>query len=626
MNHGWTTDDLLAAAGEYCNGTIDEATGRRLDAALASDPQARRLYANYMWLHASLFAENGSLHTVADRGEATCEEAAQWLALDRPTAAPGPGAFDAPRRRSRWTPLWIAAAMAAVAAFSSWAALSISGRNSTTEVAQGPVGEGAAPSPAPVVARVTGTRNCMWRRPELGIGYGSQLAAGQRVELDEGLVEITFEDGATVLLEGPAVLDVDTMSGARLSAGRLAAIVPERAHGFRIRTAGLDVFDAGAEYGVSAQETGAAEVHVFNGAVRADVLDAEGRPTRRLELASAQAARINRLSTTVLEFPADDAMFVRNIAPSAGPGDGLLAAEHFSYPEGPLEAQNGGFGWAGPWFNLSVDEEAGPGSNQVKPGSLAVEGLVPTGNRAIIAAQKNRIRRALGTSVGGVFDAEGLVENKDEVRLVGRDGKQVYLSFLQRVSATSDGFYGVELHRGDGNGNRVLCVGNGADGAAYGATSNVNVYGAENLPSLGEENTGVNFFVVKITFGVENRDVAEVYRNPASLRSEGACQPTATLRGNFAFDRISLANFDGKKVHEVDEILIGTHFLAVTGRWGNNQGRLLRQVTAAPRQRFDRATAWRSSWETADSRLGETRPRGEESLGQVRLPLALGRL
>jgi RNA polymerase sigma-70 factor (ECF subfamily) len=28
----------------------------------------------------------------------------------------------------------------------------------------------------------------------------------------------------------------------------------------------------------------------------------------------------------------------------------------------------------------------------------------------------------------------------------------------------NDGFYGLELHRGDGNGYRVLCIGNGADG------------------------------------------------------------------------------------------------------------------------------------------------------------------
>jgi len=52
---------------------------------------------------------------------------------------------------------------------------------------------------------------------------------------------------------------------------------------------------------------------------------------------------------------------------------------------------------------------------------------------------------------------------------------------------------------------------------------------------------------------------------------------------NVAFDRISIANFDGTNVHDVDEIRLGTHFLAVTGRWSNNQGRLERQI--APERR-----------------------------------------
>jgi hypothetical protein len=77
---------------------------------------------------------------------------------------------------------------------------------------------------------------------------------------------------------------------------------------------------------------------------------------------------------------------------------------------------------------------------------------------------------------------------------------------------------------------------------------------------------------VKITFGVENRDVVEVFRNPESLRDEQACTVDAVLRGNFAFDRISMASFHGAKIHELDEIHVGTHFLAVTGRWGGKRG------------------------------------------------------
>jgi len=573
MNGRWTTDRLLDAIGNLCNGTIDEAEGRELDEMLANDAQARRIYTNYMWTHACLYAEGGSLHR--DGEGANHAALASHLDSDE-------GDSRSAGRRSRRSWYGLAAAIVGVAAFSSWATTHWTERQvasqSPTAAEQLAVSQLAVPA-AEAVARITGTHNCIWSDPQETISYGSSLFPGQRIELAEGLAEITFDDGATLLLEGPASFNVDGSNKVALLAGRLAAVVPQRAEGFHVRTASLDVFDVGTEFGLVAQQSGAAEVHVFNGLVKADVLDNQGRATRRLELNAAEAARISPLSTTVVEFPANDAGFVRNISPASGPHDGLLADEAFRYPEGPLEAQNGGFGWAGPWFTTSADDEdAGPDSNRVTPGSLAVQGIVPVGNRAILIGNRNRIRRQLATSVGGVFDAEGLVENQDEVRLVGRDGKNVYLSFVQRVSRVNDGFYGLELHRGDGNGNRVLCIGNGADGAAYGATSNVNVYGAKNLPSLGVESEEPSFFVIRIAFGVGNRDTLEIYRNPTSLRDEKECEPDAVLRGNFAFDRISLANFDGSKVHEVDELRVGTHFLAVTGRWGNNQGRLRQPI------------------------------------------------
>ncbi len=589
MTGGWTTERLLEAAGQACNGTLGEADGRALDELLRDDAAARRIYTDYMWLHASLYSDSGSL---ADAGVASLAGADDELQKRGHSTFLDAASRAGATRKSRMSP-FLAAAAALLAVVSSWATYAVMKGGASDGR---PVAEAISPTTAPLadaeraVARITGTHNCVWRNSSSGIAYGSQLSAGQRIELEEGLAEITFADGATVLLEGPATFDVAASDKVALRIGRLAAVVPERARGFRVHTQTLDVFDVGAEFGLVAQESGASEVHVFNGPVKADVLDADGRALRRLELNSAEAARINPLSTTVLEFPANDAMFVRNILPSSGPHDGLLAEETFRYPTGPLEAQNGGFGWAGPWFTTSADEQAGPDSNRVQPGSLAVEGIVPVGNHAVLAAQYNRIRRQLATSVGGVFDAAGLVENQDEVRLVGRDGTVVYLSFLQRISKIDDTFYGVELHRGDGNPNRVLCIGNKADGAGYGVTSNVNIYGAKNLPSLGQESTDVNFFVVKISFGVENRDVVEVFRNPRSLRDESACRPDAVLRGNFAFDRISLANFDGSKVHEVDEIRVGTHFLAVTGRWGNNQGRLLEQVTFQDGARGNRSS------------------------------------
>jgi hypothetical protein len=245
-----------------------------------------------------------------------------------------------------------------------------------------------------------------------------------------------------------------------------------------------------------------------------------------------------------------------------------------------VDCQSYGFGWAGPWFNVEADSQSDANSNGVKPGSMEFEGLVPLGNRAAQTAHQNRVRRSLGTSVGGVFDAAGLVENQDGMRLVGRDGAVVYVSFLQRVDKTGDVFYGFELHRSDGNGNRVLCIGHGAENTGYGVTSNFNVYNARNYPRLGEEDTSPNFFVVRITFGAGNLDKAEVFRNPESLIDESLCKPDAELVGNFAFDRISLGNFHGTKIHEVDEIRVGTTFRAVTGRRGRGPDRLMPRVAS----------------------------------------------
>ena len=560
---------VLKVVGDLCNESIDPRDGKWLEDLLCSDPEVRNLYLDYMSLHASLHAEGASLALHSDSEEIP-EEGLLNLASHQERVP-------VVEKNSSSRTWFLAVALLGVALFSSLGTYFLS-QPGFWLAQEGSAGR-AQKSSQPVVAMITGTRNCKWDRSSGSIGYGSELVAGQKLELQQGVAEITFQDGATVLMESPASFVVQAPHQFQLHTGRMSAVVPSQSRGFRVRTRSLDVFDVGTEYGLFAQKSGTAEVHVFNGLVKADVLDSSGRRLRRIELNASEAARVNPVSTTILEFPANESEFVRNMLPTSGPHDGLLAYESFDYPEGPLAAQNGGFGWAGPWFEIAADQNAGPSSNRVNGGSLTIEGFMPQGNRAALTSQENRIRRSLGTAIGGVFDVGGLVENQDGLRLIGRDGQEIYISFIQRISAIGDNFYGLELHRGDGNPNRVLCVGHGVEGTGYGVTSNTNVYGPKNFPSLGDENTEANLFVVKITFGAGNEDLVEVYRNPRSLRDEKSCHVDAVLKGNFAFDRISLANFHGDKVHEVDEIRVGTHFLAVTGRWGRERGNLLRRIT-----------------------------------------------
>ncbi|MCC7476645.1 MAG: FecR domain-containing protein [Pirellulales bacterium] len=571
--------ELALLIDAVCDGTISSAQMERLDAVLRADQTAREYYNNVLFLHGELYSQHASGFEAESLAEAMLGIQHVELAAERRE-----GIGKASRGSSQWKNwLAISIALLGVAAVSSWVTgsfFSVGGQVASS---------GGSPLPSDLreagVARVTATRNCSWDAGTAA-DFGERLVRGQQLKLTTGLVEITFDDGAVVVLEGPATFDVESPGKAQLREGRLAAVVPERARGFEVLTSRLNVVDLGTEFGVMADTAGATEVHVFNGLVKAHLLDDAGKNVRTVELNTAEAARIEPAAAVVARIPARDDEFVRTLFGSSGPRDGVLAYDGFNYPAGPLDEQNGGFGWAGAWFTVESDSKAPASSNGVASGSLDFEGVMPLGNRAIQTAQQNRVRRSLGTSVGGVFDSAGLVENRDGVRLIGRDGSVVYLSFLQRVSKINDVFYGFELHRGDGNGNRVLSIGSGVDETGYGVTSNVNAYGKSNFPSLGQENTAINMFVVRIEFGQDNRDRLKVYRNPASFVEESACRPDAELVGNFAFDRISMGNFNGTKIHEIDEVRVGTTFRAVTGRRGRVIDKLPPRVAGAVR-RFD---------------------------------------
>lgn len=204
MTSSWTTDTVLEAVGRLCNDTIDEAEGRRLDALLCQDPQARRLYTNYMCAHACLYVEGGSLADDAAplaSSETAIHSLDQTLKLHPEiNVAPVPSASPLVYLQGRGLWLAMTASIVVAAAISSWLTSALSRER---QVAGEHEVESAAPAnrqgvlhaPADeIIARITGTHNCLWRDPQSTIGYGTALVAGQRIELAEGLAEITFND------------------------------------------------------------------------------------------------------------------------------------------------------------------------------------------------------------------------------------------------------------------------------------------------------------------------------------------------------------------------------------------------------------------------------------------------
>ncbi|BCX46208.1 hypothetical protein HAHE_01160 [Haloferula helveola] len=136
------------------------------------------------------------------------------------------------------------------------------------------------------IAVISRTKGAVWgastslevTRLESGLPVGPGM-----IELTEGLVQIDFYSGATVILEAPAKLELANPMLSRLDYGNLWAQVPVPARGFRVETRQYDVVDLGTEFGIRVGAEGEGEVHVLDGEVEV-FPDADGGETEKLEL------------------------------------------------------------------------------------------------------------------------------------------------------------------------------------------------------------------------------------------------------------------------------------------------------------------------------------------------------
>ena len=152
------------------------------------------------------------------------------------------------------------------------------------------------PSPSPalsVVGRITEMADCVWEKGSVirvqgaggegGLNKTSALhslvSLGDRLDIRSGLLEITYDTGAKVILQGPVTYDVESKNGGYMSFGKLTGKVPnEMARGLMIRTPTAIVTDLGTEFGVEVDRQGTTTSHVFLGSVNVQYLSTDGKP------------------------------------------------------------------------------------------------------------------------------------------------------------------------------------------------------------------------------------------------------------------------------------------------------------------------------------------------------------
>ncbi|MEM1297197.1 MAG: LamG-like jellyroll fold domain-containing protein [Verrucomicrobiota bacterium] len=238
-------DQLLAWIADVLDGTLEQEERDAMNALLREHAEARGLYREHMELHARLHLDyaGGSTQT-------RMPGLASMPGNESPTNVIGKIA-----ELPKWW-LGIAAALVAALLFNG---LILGLRSGGEQIVD-------ASNPVDGVAVLSHAVAAVWDEDGASHREGDALPKGQ-FELTAGLAQIEFFGGATVILEGPAALELISPRRARFLHGRLRASVPEPAQGFTIEAPDFDAVDLGTEFAMSLDADGRSELHVVDGEV-----------------------------------------------------------------------------------------------------------------------------------------------------------------------------------------------------------------------------------------------------------------------------------------------------------------------------------------------------------------------
>jgi len=190
------------------------------------------------------------------------------------------------------------------------------------DISSGPipvVARGSGESSPHLASSLTATSNTLvsyvsnsvrWDSPNDAQSTGSHVTVGQRIQIDEGAVELTYDSGTKLLLIAPADFVVHD-AGGQLARGGLIASVPEAGHGFTIVTPNGKVVDLGTEFGLAVDDFGVSEVSVFEGKVEAFPITADRDGKEKVELIKGDSLQWEQGGVT--ELSADLRKFATSI-------------------------------------------------------------------------------------------------------------------------------------------------------------------------------------------------------------------------------------------------------------------------------------------------------------------------
>lgn len=387
---------------------------------------------------------------------------------------------------------------------------------------------------------------------------GSRIPTGV-LALERGVVQLQLDCGPNLLIEGPARLEIKSVSQAHLEFGKLVFRDDSGGDPFYLSTPWSELTDLGTEYAVSVSGDDE-EVHVFSGAVERTGISVSGRSPVEL-LSNGQTMRYKRnVAATTESLRTDPEMFIRKVARDPNqPVHPGVAYESFDYEEKSALMQGiakGGVGWGSPWRRNFLDM---PGHNEHDLALRVGESLVFGSKSA--ASQ--------GGSLGYVGH---WLTHRDLAEPIDLAANQVvYVSFLYRPEGMwKQGESSLKmLFYNPGEGvveHRIGIALDAARGLVRGA-----LCGARKECPLPMTDGLTYLIVAKIACSADNPDqlMLRVFQpeEPVSTREPASWTVvTPSIDSDDSFRLMSL-RFNCKQEQRIDEIRIGSTWASVTHPW-----------------------------------------------------------
>ena len=347
------SDELILLLGELADGQLTEAGQVKLLHLLKDDPAARTYYLDFMEVHAWLQWKNfkegdsGPQPVAGDQCAETDESQIPNQQIQNPPP-PVSIILDPSPFSPQPSPFYtthpflfsniFASLVLSVGILGAWLYQIDIPQQIARESRSAVSKDQNAADHLEFVGQVTGMIDVRWADVQTATVNRANVPLGRKFAMASGLMEITYDTGVKVILEGPCTYKVDAREGGFLAVGKLTArldnaklqaatqksvvgnqktsLSPIPYPLFAIKTPTATVTDLGTEFGVEVQGSGVTFAHVYRGAVHVQAGTPDhpaGEPIRLVADESAEVKIVGvEQAPVVLRVSGKQPTFVRD--------------------------------------------------------------------------------------------------------------------------------------------------------------------------------------------------------------------------------------------------------------------------------------------------------------------------